>query len=358
MTRRSLWRRCGFTLIELLVVIAIIGVLIGLLLPAVQKVREAANRMVCTNNLKQMGIAVHNFASSRDGQLPYNWFPLDQNGTWTLAAGSALYALLPFLEQDNLYRGSGGAAQQTFSNAASTPLKVFTCPSDSSKSNIGGMWNATSPPNPVAWPTMVWINGTGAAPSTSPPNPNNGNPPEFAGGNYIYSNQVLHSAANIASTFPDGTSNTLMIAERIQNCFSNSLVAAGASYATTWADPWTATFFAGGTVGSVGRINWPTPAGVYTPAPPPSGTIPAATATSGYLRTTPTLFVGGGWLWQAQAGASTGNCLRTAFSAAHPGGVQALFADGSVHSMPNGYDPRSLYFVSTPAGGDLWIGDF
>lgn len=65
-----------------------------------------------------------------------------------------------------------------------------------------------------------------------------------------------------------------------------------------------------------------------------------------------------GYLWQVQAGASTNTCLRTTFSAAHPGGVQCQFADGSVHSLPNGYDPRNLYFVSTPAGGDVWAGDF
>ncbi len=93
-------QRAGFTLIELLVVIAIIAVLIGLLVPAVQKVREAANRMSCTNNLKQLGIAMHSYHDANQ-KFPANQ---QQVGVNVWESLSATYWILPYIEQDSLFK--------------------------------------------------------------------------------------------------------------------------------------------------------------------------------------------------------------------------------------------------------------
>lgn len=128
----------GFTLVELLVVIAIIGILIGLLLPAVQAAREAARRMSCTNNLRQFGIATHNYADTYSEMLP--------NAGWTPAAGgypndfSPLAKILPFCEQSNLhdlvdysiYMGHPATTDLPveLQAAAGTVVPFFICPSD------------------------------------------------------------------------------------------------------------------------------------------------------------------------------------------------------------------------------------
>src|SRR2546423_2671167 len=95
-------KRPGFTLIELLVVIAIIAILIGLLLPAVQKVRDAANRTQSQNNLKQLGLALHNYENTNGTTPPM--FGTVPSGGASLAGGSILYHLLPYLEHNALYR--------------------------------------------------------------------------------------------------------------------------------------------------------------------------------------------------------------------------------------------------------------
>jgi len=124
--RKSLSRGLGFTLVELLVVIAIIGVLVALLLPAVQAAREAARRMQCSNNLRQMGLALHNYHDV-NLSFPMNYRPV--------AAGpySWMQAILPYIEQQNLFSQLTIGGTQTLTNnalVASTPVKAYLCPSD------------------------------------------------------------------------------------------------------------------------------------------------------------------------------------------------------------------------------------
>src|SRR5215467_9625025 len=149
-------RRSGFTLIELLVVIAIISVLVGLLLPAVQKVRAAAARIQCANNIKQLALAAHNFENTF-GKLPPigSWGPTFRNngyppttngGSLTSpdgATGPWLLHLLPFIEQDNLFNQFSALGNistndvstnyfKAYDNLISSRVKLYVCPSDGS----------------------------------------------------------------------------------------------------------------------------------------------------------------------------------------------------------------------------------
>jgi len=154
-------RRRGFTLIELLVVIAIIAILIGLLLPAVQKVREAAARMPCSNSMKQLGLATMNCADTNRGTLPTGMgtYPNVDGNRNAGGYGSTFFHILPYIEQDNLYKsslGKGGGwagGPQAYScwadpNIIQAGVKTYNCPSDPSqqpdgKSGAGG-WGTTS----------------------------------------------------------------------------------------------------------------------------------------------------------------------------------------------------------------------
>jgi prepilin-type N-terminal cleavage/methylation domain-containing protein len=136
MTANRIRSQPAFTLIELLVVIAIIAILIALLVPAVQKVREAAARTQCQNNLKQIGLAVHGFHDAYK-RIPYNG---NRGGSGTSSDSWSFFArMLPYLEQEPLYTRAGIDTALLKNNVAeSTNIPTFFCPSDDAKDNSPG----------------------------------------------------------------------------------------------------------------------------------------------------------------------------------------------------------------------------
>jgi prepilin-type N-terminal cleavage/methylation domain-containing protein len=184
--------RHAFTLIELLVVIAIIAILIGLLLPAVQKVREAAARMTCQNNLKQLSLACHSYAANFGDRLPPINTPVNPSApvpsgiAEATTAGSVMYTLLPYLEQDNLFRAHQAAGSLTTPNIDRV-VKLFLCPSD---------------------PTV----GTGVGPNGWAGTSYAANAILFGRGAYFM--QEWRRSLLTISTIADGTSNTVGFSER------------------------------------------------------------------------------------------------------------------------------------------------
>lgn len=250
--------RRGFTLIELLVVIAIIAVLIGLLLPAVQKVREAAARTQSQNNLKQMGTGLHNLAGSNRDYFPSGYGPvIGTTGTvapWT-------FHLLPYIEQDNVYR----------TVATTAYIKTYIAPGD---------------------PTAI-----GQNPYTS-----------YAGNLLVLPATVPYSQYNLNST-GDGTSNTVVIAERY---------AVSASFTT----PYTSTGQAHPWYGNATQVLF-TPLNTTT-VPYPFQLKPAVNAAAE----------------QVPQGMSSG-------------GIQVAMADGSVRGVSASVSGTVWYAACTPYGGEV-----
>ena len=223
--------RFAFTLVELLVVIAIIAVLVGLLLPAVQKVREAAARAQCENNIRQLNLATQNCADTHGGELPpsHYYYPLA-----TAPAGFELDLmtwLLPYVEQQNLYQAVWSQMQTTgslktpidYDSSSPAIIKVYQCPSDvtlKAGMGVGGFTQGAM----VSYGGNNQVFGTiVTTPNFSPPTVTSTKP---------------NGGTKIPRDIPDGTSNTIFWIEKLAYCNPGGVKAGGSHWAATGTGQW------------------------------------------------------------------------------------------------------------------------
>jgi prepilin-type N-terminal cleavage/methylation domain-containing protein len=222
-------RRRGFTLIELLVVIAIIAILIGLLVPAVQKVREAAARTQCQNNLKQLALATHSYVGTYK-KFPdtyvyptYNYNSSNYSYTYSGASGSWVFVLLPYIEQGVIYNATNGPTTYKYSYSYSYTYNGTTTPYNY---NYSYNYPGTSYQAQRATPTVI-------ASLVNPLDPTWGD--VTAPISYLANESVMTSSMNLTK-ITDGTSNTTLLAEGYSKCvynYSYSYSYPGYSYSYT-----------------------------------------------------------------------------------------------------------------------------
>jgi prepilin-type N-terminal cleavage/methylation domain-containing protein len=285
-------QRRAFTLVELLVVIAIIGILVALLLPAVQQAREAARRTQCMNHLKQIGLALHTYHDSYN-TLPMGWnFNIPMEAAEFLSPWKSKYGwasrILPFVEQTSLYNNLNpqNDLERALDTPAllaqlQTPLAVFRCPSDTAPvTNTRRLMYGRTAEVAVATANYVGASNSGGVP-----------PP----GNGAFEVNASHPFRD----FTDGTSNTVIVSERA----------------------WTL----GPGVDCDAAVIWGTRG------------VPVANAN----RVWNTVFNGKGLINSVVPGQTTvQNTCRTGVSSLHPGGVQILLTDGSVRFVSENIDQK------------------